>query len=469
MAKDLRSFIDQVTREAPEMFLVVKKDVDCHYEISALLQYLEDNGKYPMVLFQNVKNLRGKIPSLRLITNVAAARERVAMAIDSTINKVAMDYVTREQNPLEPTVIDKKDAPVKEVILKGKEVNLFDLPIVTHHEMDVGPYITAGDAWTKDPETGDVNCALIRMWAKEPRKFIVFFAARGHTHYYYQKYVERGEPMPMAVCIGHHPAFHLGAQTKVLGAELRTIGAMLGEPLELVPSETWGNKFCVPARAEIVIEVEVSPNEVEIEAPFGEYAGYYGPQRLSNVADVKAITRRKDAIYQDIFAGHRDHLIIDAPSLEASIFAKLKEVVPTVKNVYVPQSGKCRFHAYIQLKKTHDGQPKSIIATALAADFRIKHVWVVDEDIDIYNDEQVLWAMATRFQADKDLVMIKDMIGSLVDPTASIDGKTTKAGFDCTVPAPPQRFEKRLTVPSETLEKVKKAGFVTEDQIKKLV
>lgn len=462
MPKDLRTFIERVKQETPEQFLEIARPIDCRFEIPALLQLLEDRGKYPMVFFRNVKNLRGESPSLPLVTNVAASRQRVSMAIDSTIDRVALDYVERERHPIKPVITEKENAPVKEVVLSGKDVDLYEFPIITHHEMDLGPYITAGDAWTKDPETGDVNCAIIRMWAKDPETLIVYFVSVRHTHHYYRQYVAQNRPMPMAICIGHHLGFYIGAQTKILGAELDTIGAMLGEPLTLVPSETWGDQFLVPALAEIVIEAEVAHDRKEIEAPFGEYPGYYGGQRLSYVADIKAITRRKDAIYMDIFPGHRDHLIMDGPNMEANILGKLKEVVPTVQNVYLPPSGTCRFHAYIQLRKSDDAEPKSIIAAALASDYRIKHVWVVDDDVNIYDEDQILWAMATRFQGDRDLVLIKDMVGSRLDPSVTEGTKTTKMGFDCTRPSAPHSFAKRLAVPEKTMEDVRKSGYLKD-------
>ena len=470
MAKDLRSFIDMVKRVAPEQFVEVEKEIDSKYEIPAFLKYLEDNGKYPMVLFHKVRNVNGKAPSLPVITNMGAARERIAMAIDSTIDRVALDAVERMQHPIEPVVIDKKKAPVKDIIIKGKDADIYDLPVVYHHQMDIGPYFTAGDTWSKDPDTGDVNCAMIRIWARGPRKLTFSWAPVRHTSYYYQKYVARKQRMPVAIVIGHHLGFYMGAQTKVLGAELRTIGAMLGEPLELVASETWGDKFLVPARAEIVIEAEILPEVLEIEAPFGEYTGYYGGQRLGNVAEVKAITRRKDAIFHDVFGGHRDHMIMDGPTIEATVLSKLREVAPTVTNVYLAPSGTCRFHAYVQLKKTDDAEPKSIIATALTADFRIKHVWVVDEDVDIYDDQQILWAMATRFQGDQDTILIRDMLGSTLDPSVEeVSSKTAKMGFDCTKPAPPRGYQKRVSISDEVLEKVKRKGYINEDQMKKLV
>ena len=466
MPKDLRTFIEKLERKAPEHILRVSKKINCAYEIPALLQHLEDLGKYPMVIFEKTTNLRGERSKFPVITNVTASRERVAMAIDSTTKRVAMDYVAREKEPIEPVVIPSNEAPVKEVKRIGKDVDLFEFPIITHHEMDIGPYISAGDVWSKDPETGDVNCAILRIWAKEMSKISIYFLPVRHTYFYYKKYVAQNRPMPIAICIGHHPAFYIGAQAKVLAAELNTIGAMLGEPLELTPSETWGKDFYVPARAEIIIEGEVRPDKLEIEAPFGEFTGYYGAQQLSYVADIKAITYRKDAIYQDNFAGHPDHLIVDNPSIEAIVLAKLKEIVPTVQNVYVPPSGAGRFHAYVQLKKTDDAEPKTVIAATFTADYRIKHVWVVDDDIDIFNEQKVFWAMATRFQGDKDLVLLKDMIGTPLDPSIVDGRKTTKMGFDCTKPAPPQPFERALTLPEDVLKRIRLEDYISEEKLK---
>jgi 2,5-furandicarboxylate decarboxylase 1 len=188
----------------------------------------------------------------------------------------------------------------------------------------------------------------------------------------------------------------------------------------------------------------------------------------SLVADIKAITVRKDAIYQDLFPGHRDHLIMDGPNMEAVILGKLKDVVPTVKDVYMPPSGKCRFHTYVRFKKTNEAEARSIIITAFTADFRIKHVWVVDEDIDIYNDEEIIWAMATRFQGDKDLIVINNILGSELDPSAREGNKAAKVGFDCTKPAPPEAFEKKVEISREVLNKVKQGGYLTEDDLKRL-
>lgn len=235
----------------------------------------------------------------------------------------------------------------------------------------------------------------------------------------------------------------------------------MNEPLEVTPSETWGEEIMVPAKAEMIIEGEVVPGNLEVEAPFGEFTQYYGAQKLSNVVDVKAVTHRKDMIYFNVFAGHRDHLLMDVVQAEAGILNQLKRICKGVKQVYLPPSGCCRFHAYIALKKRNDGEPRTVIAAALAADFRVKHVIVVDEDIDIFNDEEVLWAVATRSQWDKDLIVIPRMVGSRLDPSAE-DILTCKAGIDATKPAFPKAFSEKIAMPSEIMNRIKLADFLGE-------
>jgi len=239
----------------------------------------------------------------------------------------------------------------------------------------------------------------------------------------------------------------------------------MGEPLELTPSETWGKEFPVPAQADIVIEAELSTADYDIEAPFGEYTQYYGGQRLNPVADVKAVTRRRDAFYLDIMPGHADHLLLDAPMIEAYLYNRIKAVVPGVTAVHMPVSGTARLHAYVQLKKANDAEPKTVIATVLSSDYRAKHVIVVDEDVDIYDDEQVLWAIATRSQWDKDLVVIPGMMGTRLDPSGN-DIITTKGGIDATKPVDVHSFPKRITIPESVMKRIKLEDFLEPDVLK---
>ena len=338
---------------------------------------------------------------------------------------------------------------------------------MTHHELDLGPYLTSPSVWVKDPETGMTNCAILRVYVAGPRRLVLNFVAARHTHHYFQKYKALKRNVPIVLVIGHHPAFYIGAQTKLLVDEPGIIGGFLGEPLELTPSETWGKKIMVPAQADIVIEAEMSITDVDAEAPFAEYTQYYGEQRRNPVAEVKAITRRKDAFYLDVMPGHADHILLDAPMVEAHLFNRIKAVVPGVLGVHMPVSGTARLHAYVRLRKSNDGEPKTVIATALSSDYHVKHVIVVDEDVDILNEEQVLWAVATRSQWDKDLVVIPGMMGTSLDPSAN-DIVTAKGGIDATMPIARGGFPKRISIPESVMSRIRLEEYLAADILRQL-
>lgn len=457
--KDLHDYMQHLERDVPGSVLRIKKEVNHEYEIPAILHHLEAQKKSPVIVFEKVRNLNGEISRLPVIINLFGSRERLADAINSTIHDLPLDYIKSEK-PIEPVVVDKRNARVKDIVEKGEAVDLYQFPFVTHHEMDLGPYITAGSAWVKDPETGMVNCAIIRILVSGRQQLVVNFNAARHTNYVFQKYKKLGMSVPMLVVIGHHPAFYLGAQTKLLVDEPQIIGGVMGEPLELTASETWGNEMLVPAQAEMIIEAELSTTERAIEAPFGEYTQYYGGQRLNPVADVKAVTLRNNAFYLDIMPGHADHLLLDAPMIEAYLFKRIKEVVPGIIGVHVPISGTARLHAYIQLKKANDGEPKTAIAVALSSDYRIKHVIIVDEDVNIYDDEQVLWAVATRSQWDKDLVVISNIMGTRLDPSAN-GILTAKGGIDATKPCE-GAYAKKISIPDSVLNRIKLKDYLDQ-------
>jgi len=186
---------------------------------------------------------------------------------------------------------------------------------------------------------------------------------------------------------------------------------------------------------------------------------------LNPVTEVKAITRRKNAYYLDVMPGHADHLLIDAPMIEAYLYNRIKAVVPGVVAVHMPVSGNARLHAYVQLRKSNDGEPKTVIATALSSDYRLKHVFVVDEDVNIFDDAEVLWAVATRSQWDKDLMVLPGMMGTRLDPSAN-DIITTKGGIDATKPVDPHSFAQRIRIPEAVLTRVKLEDFLEPGDMK---
>jgi len=350
-----------------------------------------------------------------------------------------MEYGARMARRLQPVKVAGREAPVKEIREKGKDVNLLKFPILTHNYMDPGPYIGTGFVTTYDPDTGIDNTALQRLWVKHPRRTGYWPAIVSHNIRNLEKWWGRGEDMPVAVWVGHHPAGVSGAQVRLGYPESHypAAGGVLEEPMRLVPTETFGEKLLVPADAEIVMEGVVPKGLFEAEGPFGEYPGYIGPQRPSPVIEVICVTHRRDAIYHGLGVGLADHLVLMGNfPMEARLYNIVKSVVPELLNVFVPISGR-RNHAYLQVKKLRPGIGKEAIMAALPVDSRLKHIFVVDEDVDLFNESEVLWSIAYRSQWDKDLVVVKGASVFPLDPSTPAPGDIgTRGGIDATCPPP---------------------------------
>ncbi|MEM2110938.1 MAG: UbiD family decarboxylase [Candidatus Bathyarchaeia archaeon] len=461
---NLRQYLNFLQTEHPDEILIIDQEVNPKFEITAILKSLEDMGKYPLVIFKNVKNLLGDKSNFTVLSNLFASRERCAWTLTSTIRDVASEYNKRESQPRKPVLINEDEAPVKEVILKDEKVDLRTLPLITHHEKDAGPYITGGVHIVRDDECG-YNAATIRDMYKDSKTLVACFLKGRHTDIYHTKYEKAGKNMPIAIVIGHHPSFYLGAQTiqPITLDEYETIGGIMGEPLRLTPSTTFGKELLIPADAEIVLEGEVLGGVREAEGPFGEYPRTYGPENNDGrVIRIRAINMRKNAIYLDIYPGSRDHFLLGSIPVEGRILSTVKSIVPGTMNVHLPPSGSGRFLCYVQIRKLREGEGKNAIIAALSAYDVTKYVVVVDEDVDIFNEEEVLWAVATRSQWDRDLVIIAGARGASLDPSSAA-GISARGGIDATKkmhPIATRAFPEKITIPQESLEKA--SSFLKE-------
>jgi 2,5-furandicarboxylate decarboxylase 1 len=255
--------------------------------------------------------------------------------------------------------------------------------------------------------------------------------------------------------VGHHPAAYLGAQVKIRFPEShwQTMGAALGEPARLVPSVSLGDDFLVPADAEFVIEGTISPGDRAPEGPFGEYTRYFGAQRWSRVMRVTALTHRRQAHWVSIVPGRADEgRGLSALRREGSVYRLLTQVVPHVVNVYRPWSAP--EHIYVQIRKTNDAQPRQVIHAALASSDGIKHCFVFDEDVNIFDDAEVMWAIQTRSQWDRDVIIAPRLLNGALDPSSDGHEIGCRGGIDCTKPAPPAIYEQRLYLPEDVMQRV---------------
>ncbi len=433
--RDLRGYLEFLKKNHPDQIFYVDREVDPKFEVTALLAKLERQHRYPVVIFRNVKG--SKLP---VVTNVHGSFARLAMAIglspDATVPEFTREYSRREDRPIEPIVVSRDEAPVKEVVIKGDDVNLYDLPLLTYHEKDAGYYATIGYEVMLDPDSGVRNAGIYRLMRQSRNEMGIQISETAHGHYILKKHQKRHEATPMAVFIGHHPAVHLGCLSfaPFETDEFTYAGAMLGEPLRTVKCDTLD--INVPADAEIILECEILPDVLRPEAPFGEYPGTYGPERMNPVVRVNRITMRKDALYQSSFVGHPDNLLLSGVTRLSYIEKTVRIASASVKAVYVPPSGRCRYICYIAMEKLIEGDPKNAAMAAFAADPFLKYVIVVDDDVNILNDSDVLHAIATRVRFDTDSFVVTGARGSPLDP-ASYDPAggshiVTKLGIDAT-------------------------------------
>ena len=432
VTQDLRGFVEFLEERHPEEVVRIRKEVDPVFGVSRILDRLEKDGKFPLVIFEKLKG-----SSMPLIANMHASVSRLQLALGlkkGPVKEFLEEFHRRESNPVPPEMVET--GPVKEVVKTGGEVDLAEIPACMYHEKDAGKYITAGLCLTRDPDSGVNNIGVYRLMVKDRNRLGIQISETAHGHYIWKKFEHKGLPCPMAVVVGHHPAFYMGSLTYMPPDtdELEIAGGILQKPVQLVKCETIPLE--VPADAEIVLECESIPRIREEEAPFGEYPGTYGPMRMNPVLKVKAITHRRDPLYQNAFVAHPDNLLVNGVIRATVIENNVKIACPTVRAAHMPRAGRFRFMCYVAIEKMIEGEGKQAAMAAFVTDPHLKFVVVVDHDMDITNDTEVLHAIATRVRGDTDIFIVPYAKGSPLDP-ASIDPVggshlVTKVGIDAT-------------------------------------
>ena len=442
---DLRTYLNEIDNAIfrPEGPLSVIQ------EITALQHELAARNAHPAILVQAPRLIDGSAGGIPVLTNLFASRELSARALGIDDHRgAATALAALTADTIAPEVVEPEEAPVREVVLAGGDADLLSLPALRQHQGDVGHYVTCGHVVTVDPDSGIDNMGIQRLWVRGPRLMGCYMLETSHNMINLRKFWARGEPCPVAIWIGHHPAVEMGAQAKLAYPESHwgVAGGALGRALRLVPSLTHGERIMVPADAEIVIEGFLPAGRMEAEGPFAEFSGYQGPQMPNPVIEVTRMTRRADAIYHDCGSGLADHLVPDNLAMEASVHSMVRPVAPSLANVHVPVSGR-RFHAYLQFRNPRPGEVRDAMSAAIAFR-RLKAVFAFDEDIDIFDDREVMWAIATRVQWHRDVMRLDGLTLAPLDPSAPASGSTiTKAAIDATLPAAERPGEPKPVAP----------------------
>ncbi len=445
MPQDLASYLEFIRTRNSEDLVKVEREISPSFEITATVAKLEQvGGRRPVLTFENVTG-----SDFPVLTNLHASRSRLAMAINADPKEMLHRYLDAMENPIAPKIVET--GPCKDVIMTGDDVDLTKLPQIEHHKDDSGAYITAGITFAKDPESEMWNCAYNRMMITGRNSTSMHLTLGKHLWEYHQIAASRGESLPVVVAIGVHPAIALGclAIGSIDEDERGIIGALLGEPLELVKCET--SDLLAPAHAEMILETEIMPHESVMEGPFGEFTGYSLGARNREVVKVNAVTHRKGAYYQDISVGHLDHMLLSTVPMEANLYRAVRAMIPSVRQIRVPNPFTC----FVAIEQRLPGQAKNALLAVLGADLYMKRVVVVDHDVDVFNDRQVNWAIATRCQPDRDITIISNARGSDLDPsTAGNDGFTSKWGLDATAKPTLAEFTPRHGFPDDVWDAV---------------
>jgi UbiD family decarboxylase len=426
MNPDLRAFLSDLRATMPEQVLTIAEEVPLDYTSTALTLELERCGRYPVLLFEHVAG-----HEMRLAANLFGAREVLAAGIGATPDTL-VDVLGAKLDALIPAQVVEIGA-VQEIVWEGDAADLTKLPIPRHFTQDAGPYITAGMVAARDPDTGIGNLAYVRLQVKGPRRMGASVHSRQHTWDYHRRAELAGKDLEVAVVIGAHPAVMLAGAAK-LGIdqdEYDLAGALLGQPLRICHCRTVD--VMVPADAEIVIEGRLLAGVDETEGPFGEYTGYVTGRSTHNVLEVTAITMRRDAIFVDIVPGNStEHLSLGRVCKEAWVHKRMREALPFFMDFHYPSSG-THFHCYVRIDKSAEGQAQQAAQLLVGLDHYVKLVIVVDKDIVPADEDAVMWALATRMQADRDTTVLSHCMCNRLDPSSD-DGLGAKLLVDATRP-----------------------------------
>ena len=375
------------------------------------------------------------VEQYEMVAAVSGSRRRLAAAFGTDERNVIHEYMRRMNDPQPVVEVSSADAPVHQVVLKGDDIDLTRLPFHLQHELDGAPYISSGIDYTVDPATGRSNVGCRRLMFRDRRTMRANLSQPSDLKKCYIACVERGEKLPASFAIGSHPLDYLAAGLRLPGDEFGLVATLRGEPVPMVRGLT--NGLLAPADAEMIIEGYFDElGYREQEGPYGEFYGFYGPVHMDPVFHVTAITMRKDVLHQTVFhsGGHlswTESGNLGGLNAELQIWKALRAAGIEPAAVLAVPASNGRQHVRVALRRGAQGQARQAIA-ALHAIPRVKHVFVVDDDVDVFSDEQMEWAMSARFRAASDIVVTTGHPAFYMDPSADEKGSMDKAGFDLT-------------------------------------
>ena len=411
-----RNFIEQLQKSGE--LIKINKPISTEYEIASVMEAL---GEKP-ILFENIKE-----SCMPVVGGLVSSKDLIARAVGTSKDILLPKLSNAIEKPIPPKILP--NGPCQEII--EKEVDLTKLPIMRYTEKDGGKYIPSAISIVKDPENGIRNMCFHRLMLLDKDHFAVRIVEQRGTDTILKK---TGGELDIAICIGNSTAVLLAAATSLPKGvdELGMANAL--EQTSLVKCKTADLE--VPSEAEIVLEGRITKEKTS-EGPFLDLTGTIDKVRQQPIIEIRCITQRRKPIYQTILAGRNEHKFLMGMPKEPTIFNEVNKVCQC-KDVYITPGGCSWLHAVVQIRKQNPDDGKKAIAATFNGHKSLKHCVIVDEDINIYDPNDVEWAIATRFQADKNSVILSNQSGSSLDPSGDLsEGKkatTSKAGLDATIP-----------------------------------
>jgi UbiD family decarboxylase len=415
--------------------LHVKDQVSPAFEISHLMKTFDDQG--PVLLFEKVKGGNAQV-----VTNVCGTRKRICDSLSIGLDGLYRRILWAWRSPRKPKI--SREGVVKEV--SEKKVDLAEFPVLTHFERDAGPYITSGVVHARSIDDGVENLSVHRLQILDKNHLAIRLVPR-HLFKLWSEAKKAKKDLEVAISIGVHPAVLLAASSPVpFGVnEYDVANALLRGKLRLVDCQKVDAR--APAEAELVLEGKISATKEVPEGPFVDMTGTYDVVRKQPIVEVLSVMHRRDYMYEGLLPSGAEHRLLMGLPHEVLIWESVSKVVPRVHAVNLSAGGNGWFHAVIAVEKQLDGDAKNALLAAFAAHPSLKHAVVVDSDINAFDESEVEWAIATRFQAAEDLVLIENVRGSTLDASADQEtGLTSKMGLDATRPftKPKEKFERAI-------------------------
>ena len=425
---DLRNFISLIKKSGD--LKTIKNSVSTKYEIAGITAKVDDSFA---ILFENIRESK-----FNLIANLVGTRKRFSQAIGTEETKIHEKMVSAIKKSQKPTIVSSGK------FMENKSKNISQIPIVTHFEKESGPFITSSIVYVRNPESGNQNSSFHRMMPIDKNHFSIRMVEGRHLHRCFTYSKEHGEDLKIAVTIGVHPAISIaGAYQADWGAdEIKIANSLLGGKLSLSKLPFTG--LMVPSGTEIVMEGKILQDKTHSEWMV-EMLQTYDHKRKQPIFELENLYFRNNPIFHDVLSGFSEHRLLMGMPIESKLNGELKREFPQVKKISMTNGGCKWLHAVVQIKKKSETDPKKIIKKTFQSHRSLKQVTVVDDDIDPNNAEDVEYAMATRFQADKDLIILSKVRGSSLDPSSDQKNlQTAKMGIDATrsLKRRPEGFEK---------------------------